>query len=171
MKHLGETWIEEFELFLQSSFELCSNFVRTLFELFFKKSLNFCSKNFELFRIVRKRKTFWNLFDFCQIFQFFEKKLPRGPFTDCCHFLNITIEDANVVPQSLWPLHSLIHGIQQNIKMAHDLKRIAASQTDSWRLLICNLFSMKTHLLHMKTSEESLRVLFFTCSLTVDLVH
>jgi hypothetical protein len=29
----------------------------------------------------------------------------------------------------------------------------------------------KTHLLHMTTSEESLRVLFFTCSLTIDLVH
>jgi hypothetical protein len=32
-------------------------------------------------------------------------------------------------------------------------------------------FFQKTHLSHMTTSEESLRVLFFTCSLTVDLVH
>jgi hypothetical protein len=61
-KHLGETWIEEFELFLRSSFELYSNFVQT-----------FLQKKFELFWIVRKRKTLWNLFDFCQIFQFFEK--------------------------------------------------------------------------------------------------
>jgi hypothetical protein len=29
----------------------------------------------------------------------------------------------------------------------------------------------ETHLIHMTTSEESLRVLFFTCSLAVDLVH
>ena len=32
-------------------------------------------------------------------------------------------------------------------------------------------FFHKTHLIHMTTSEESLRVLFFTRSLTVDLVH
>jgi hypothetical protein len=32
-------------------------------------------------------------------------------------------------------------------------------------------FSHETHLIHMTTSEESLRVLFFTHSLAVDLVH
>jgi hypothetical protein len=32
-------------------------------------------------------------------------------------------------------------------------------------------FLHETHLIHMTTSEESLRVLFFTRSLTVDLVH
>jgi hypothetical protein len=43
------------------------------FEEVRRKVRTFCSKNFELFRIVRKRKTFWNLFDFCEIFHFFEK--------------------------------------------------------------------------------------------------
>jgi hypothetical protein len=28
--------------------------------------------------------------------------LSASTFTDCCNFLNVTIEDANVVPQSLW---------------------------------------------------------------------
>jgi hypothetical protein len=28
--------------------------------------------------------------------------LSTSTFADCCHFLNITIEDANVIPQSLW---------------------------------------------------------------------
>jgi hypothetical protein len=28
--------------------------------------------------------------------------LSASTFADCCHFLNVTIEDANVVPQSLW---------------------------------------------------------------------
>jgi hypothetical protein len=32
-------------------------------------------------------------------------------------------------------------------------------------------FFHETHLIHMTTSEESLRVLFFTRSLAVDLVH
>jgi hypothetical protein len=32
-------------------------------------------------------------------------------------------------------------------------------------------FSYKTHLIHMTTSEESLRVLFFTQLLAVDWVH
>jgi hypothetical protein len=32
-------------------------------------------------------------------------------------------------------------------------------------------FFHETHLIHMTTSEESLRALFFTRSLTVDLVH
>jgi hypothetical protein len=32
--------------------------------------------------------------------------LSASTFADCCHFLNITIEDVNVVPQSLCPTHT-----------------------------------------------------------------
>jgi hypothetical protein len=35
--------------------------------------------------------------------------LSASTFADCCHFLNVTIEDANVVPQSLWPYEPLTH--------------------------------------------------------------
>jgi hypothetical protein len=63
----------KFELFLRTSSIRSSNFLRTKFEEVRRKVRTFCSKNFELFRIVRKRKTFWNLFNFCEIFHFFEK--------------------------------------------------------------------------------------------------
>jgi hypothetical protein len=33
--------------------------------------------------------------------------LSASTFADCCHFLNVTIEDANVVPQSLWHYDTL----------------------------------------------------------------
>jgi hypothetical protein len=64
----------KFELFLREKTSIrSSNFLQTKFEEVQRKVRTFCSKNFELFRIVRKRKTFWNLFDFCEIFRFFEK--------------------------------------------------------------------------------------------------
>jgi hypothetical protein len=47
MKHLGETWIREFELFLQSLFKVCSNFVRTFlkkFELLFEELQTFLNR-------------------------------------------------------------------------------------------------------------------------------
>jgi hypothetical protein len=33
--------------------------------------------------------------------------LSASTFADCCPFLNVTIEDANVVPQSLWHYDTL----------------------------------------------------------------
>jgi hypothetical protein len=45
--------------------------------------------------------------------------LSTSTFADCCHFLNVTIEDANVVPQSLWHYDTLTHRYmtsQQNIQ-------------------------------------------------------
>jgi hypothetical protein len=74
----------KFELFLRTSSIRSSNFLRTKFEEVRRKVRTFCSKNFELFRIVRKRKTFWNLFDFCEIFRFFEKNrtFPEVPSCD-----------------------------------------------------------------------------------------
>jgi hypothetical protein len=33
--------------------------------------------------------------------------LSASTFADCCHFLNVTIEDANVIPQSLWHYDTL----------------------------------------------------------------
>jgi hypothetical protein len=68
-----------------------------------------------------------------------------------------------VVPQSLWhynPLTLWYMTSQQNIQSLPILEdfRFATS-------------FHKPHLIHMTTSEESLRVLFFTCSLAVDLVH
>jgi hypothetical protein len=33
--------------------------------------------------------------------------LSTSTFADCCHFLNATIEDANVIPQSLWHYDTL----------------------------------------------------------------
>ncbi len=44
---------------------------------------------FELLRIVRKRKTFWNLFDFCEIFHFFEK---NRTFPEVLGHLEIQLE-------------------------------------------------------------------------------
>jgi hypothetical protein len=59
--------------------------------------------------------------------------------------------------------------IQDIQQMSHD-PRLKKLHQDSRRLSICTLFT-KTHLIHMTTSEESLRVLFFTHSSAVDLVH
>jgi hypothetical protein len=45
--------------------------------------------------------------------------LSASTFADCCRFLNVTIEDANVVPQSLWrydPLTLRYMTSQQNIQ-------------------------------------------------------
>jgi hypothetical protein len=52
--------------------------------------------------------------------------------------------------------------------MTCDLKN--ASQTTFEHFWFAT-FLHKTHLIHMTTSEESLIVLFFTQSLTLDLVH
>jgi hypothetical protein len=45
--------------------------------------------------------------------------LSTSTFADCCNFLNVTIEEANVVPQSLWhydPLTLRYMTSQQNIQ-------------------------------------------------------
>jgi hypothetical protein len=45
--------------------------------------------------------------------------LSTSTFANCCHFLNVTIEVANVVPQSLWhydTLTLLYMTSQQNIQ-------------------------------------------------------
>jgi hypothetical protein len=89
--------------------------------------------------------------------------LSVSTFTDCSHFLNITFEDANVVPQALWPYDPFTPWYmmsQQNIQSSLSLE-------DFWFAT----FFHHTHLFHMTTSEESLRVLFFTLLLTIDLVH
>jgi hypothetical protein len=62
------------------------------------------------------------------------------------------------------------HLIQDIQQMSHDPRLKKNCTQDSRRLSICTLFT-KTHLIHMTTSEESLRVLFFTRSFAVDLVH
>jgi hypothetical protein len=59
--------------------------------------------------------------------------LSASTFADCCHFLNVTIEDANVVPviMNWWPTQILIH----------DVTTKYPKPADPRRLLICNLFS------------------------------
>jgi hypothetical protein len=52
--------------------------------------------------------------------------------------------------------------------MTHDSKSVNLTRFEDFRFAT---FLDKTHLIHMTTSEESLRVLFFTRSLAVDLVH
>jgi hypothetical protein len=85
----------------------------------------------------------------------------------------------HVVPQSLWcydPLTLRYMTSQQNIqypKPAHLMKwhdsklKVKLTFEDFWFAT----FFHETHLIHMTTSEESLRVLFFTHSLAIDLVH
>jgi hypothetical protein len=92
------------------------------------------------------------------------------PFSSCHgKHLNLKREEVCaqkqlfVVPQSLWhynPLTLWYMMSQQNIQSPPILE-------DFWFAT----FFHKTHLIHMTTSEESLRVLFFTRSLAVDLVH
>jgi hypothetical protein len=68
-----------------------------------------------------------------------------------------------VVPQSLWPYDPFT----LRYMMSHQNIQSPPSLED-FRF---ETFSHETHLIHMTTSEEPLRVLFFTRSLTVDLVH
>jgi hypothetical protein len=67
---------------------------------------------------------------------------------------------------TLW--HNKISKARRANNMTRDSKSV--NLTHFRRLSICTFFH-ETHLIHMTTSEESLRVLFFTHSLTVDLVH
>jgi hypothetical protein len=69
----------------------------------------------------------------------------------------------HVVPQSLWPYNPLIFRY-----MMSQLNIQSPPILEDFRFAT---FCHKTHLIHMTTSEESLRVLFFTHSLAVDLVH
>jgi hypothetical protein len=67
------------------------------------------------------------------------------------------------VIMTLWATHPLILRYmmsQQNIQSPPILEDFRFAT-----------FFHETHLIHMTTSEESLRVLFFTRSLAVDLVH
>jgi hypothetical protein len=77
--------------------------------------------------------------------------LSASTFAYYCHFLNVTIEDANVVPQSLWHYYPLtLRYMRSNIiskahwasNMTHDSKSV--NLTHFWRLSICNLFSWNT---------------------------
>ena len=86
--------------------------------------------------------------------------LSASTFADCSHFSNVTIEDANVVPQSHDPLTPRYMTSQQISKIPPRLEDFRFAT-----------FSSQNHLIHTTTSEESLRVLFFTRSLAVDLVH
>jgi hypothetical protein len=52
--------------------------------------------------------------------------------------------------------------------MTRDSKGVNLTHFEDFRFAT---FFHETHLIHMTTSEESLRVLFFTPSLAVDLVH
>jgi hypothetical protein len=52
--------------------------------------------------------------------------------------------------------------------MTRDSKSVNLTHFQDFRFAT---FLDETHLIHMTTSEESLRVLFFTRSLAVDLVH
>ena len=79
------------------------------------------------------------------------------------------------VIMTLWPTHTLIHDITTKYKKPTELtkwvviKKLQVSLTfEDFQFAT---FSHKTCLVHMTTSEESLRVLFFTRSLTIDLVH
>jgi hypothetical protein len=64
------------------------------------------------------------------------------------------------VIMTLWPTHISIHDVTTKYPKPAILE-------DFWFAT----FSHETHLIHTATSEESLRVLFLTRSLTVDLVH
>jgi hypothetical protein len=66
-------------------------------------------------------------------------------------------------------LFAYAHSTEDVQQMAYN-PRLKKLHPSPQRLSICTIF-MKTHLIYMTTSEESLRVLFFTHSLTVDLVH
>jgi hypothetical protein len=88
----------------------------------------------------------------CQGLWLCTSSLPKSPYL---HSL--------VVPQSIWhynPLTLRYMMSQQNIQSPPILE-------DFWFAT----FFHETHLIHVTTSEESLRVLFFTRSLAVDLVH
>jgi hypothetical protein len=77
--------------------------------------------------------------------------LSASTFANICHFLNVTIEDANVVPQSLWHYDTLSLRYMTSQKkfkacqasnMTRDSKSVHL--THFRRLSICNLFSRNT---------------------------
>jgi hypothetical protein len=55
--------------------------------------------------------------------------------------------------------------------MTRDSKTVNLTRFEDFRFATFLDETAETHLIHMTTSEESLRVLFFTHSLAVDLVH
>jgi hypothetical protein len=69
MNHLRETWIEEFELFLQSSFELCSNFVQT----FLQKKFELLFEELQTFSNRAKKKNVLEFIRFLPNFPIFQK--------------------------------------------------------------------------------------------------
>jgi hypothetical protein len=64
--------------------------------------------------------------------------LSASTFANCCHFLNVTIEDAKVVPQSLWPYDPLIFRYMMSLTTKYP------RPADPRRLSICNLMSRNT---------------------------
>jgi hypothetical protein len=64
--------------------------------------------------------------------------------------------------------HNKISKARRANNMTRDSKSVNLTRFEDFRFAT---FLDETHLIHMTTSEESLRVLFFTRSLAVDLVH
>jgi hypothetical protein len=46
------------------------------------------------------------------LIQWSPTSVSTSTFANCCHFLNVTIEDTNVVPQSLWHYDPLTLQVQ-----------------------------------------------------------
>jgi hypothetical protein len=103
--------------------------------------------------------------------------LRASTFADCCHsFVHYSWghECCTSVIMTSWPTHTSIHDITTKYPKPAELKN------DSWLKIASDSLSKtfdlqpffhETHLIHMTTSEESLRVLFFTHSFAIDLVH
>jgi hypothetical protein len=76
--------------------------------------------------------------------------LSASTFADCCHFLNVTIEDTNVIPQSLWPYDPL--------KFWYMMSQLNIQSLPILEDFRFATISHETHLIDMTTSEETLPV-------------
>jgi hypothetical protein len=94
------------------------------------------------------------------------------PFFEC---YNWGCQCHTSVIMTLWPTHTLKHDITTKYPKPAKLMKWLVIQKLQVRLTLKDFwfatYSHKTHLINMTTSEESLTVLFFTSSLTLDLVH
>jgi hypothetical protein len=95
--------------------------------------------------------------------------MSASTFANCCHFWTLQLR-MRMLYLSHYDPFSYSHLIQDIQPMSYDprLKKVAPKLSKTFDL---HTFLMKTHLIHMTSSEGSLRVLVFTYSLAVDLVH
>jgi hypothetical protein len=91
--------------------------------------------------------------------------LSASTFANYCHFLNVTIEDANVVPQSLWPYDHVLHQKENNVVNTASSGLLPCMSSEPLR--------KSTHFLHQYMSPFAMLtfVLFYKEGLYISTQH